>query len=142
MQFHISTDDGLPIYLQIVNQVKLLVASGRLRIGDEILPIRVLAEQLLVNPNTVARAYLELERDGVVIKKHGSGTYISDNGSPLARKERVKILSHRVDALLTEARHMQVDTQELIQLITERDQALQRERNKEPGTAARGINKL
>ena len=137
MQIHISTADGVPIYLQIVNQVKLLVASGRLRVGDEILPIRVLAEQLLVNPNTVARAYLELERAGVVVKKHGSGTYISDNGSPLARKERVKILSHRVDALLTEARHMQVDTQELIQLITERDEALQRERNKQPAVSAR-----
>src|SRR5271154_2419172 len=108
MQLHVSTSDGVPIYLQIANQVKYLVASGRLAAGDEIPPIRVLAHQLLVNPNTVARAYLELERDGLVEKRHGSGTYISQNGSPLARKERLKILSERVDALLAEARHMEV----------------------------------
>jgi len=125
MQLHISTGDGLPIYLQIANQVKYLVASGRLAPGDELSPIRVLAHQLLVNPNTVARAYLELERDGVVQKRHGSGTYVSDSGSPLARKERVKILSERVDALLAEARHLEVEPQELLRLIKERSQSIQ-----------------
>jgi GntR family transcriptional regulator len=125
MQVHISTGDGVPIYLQIANQVKYLVASGRLAAGDELSPIRVLAHQLLVNPNTVARAYLELERDGVVQKRHGSGTYVSDTGSPLARKERVKILSERVDALLAEARHLEVEPQELLRLIKERSQSIQ-----------------
>ena len=124
MQLHISTDDGVPIYSQIANQVKYLVASGRLAPGEELPPIRVLAHQLLVNPNTVARAYLELERDGVVVKRHGSGTYVSDNGSPLARKERLKILSQRVDALLVEARQMQVGPEELIKLVKEREQSL------------------
>src|SRR6059058_3419239 len=110
MQLHIATGDGIPIYLQIANQVKHLVASQRLAPGDEIPPIRVLAHQLLVNPNTVARAYLELERAGVVVKRHGSGTYVSDAGSPLARKERLKILADRIDALLMEARHLEVPT--------------------------------
>src|SRR4029077_11636534 len=109
MQLHISTGDGVPIYLQIANQVKYLVASGRLAPGDEVPPIRVLASQLVVNPNTVARAYLELARAGVVVKRHGSGTYISENGSPLARKQRVKILSQRIDSLLAEAKHMEMD---------------------------------
>src|SRR5256885_14101302 len=98
--------------MQIVNQVRYLVGSGRLSPGEEIPPIRVLAEQLLVNPNTVARAYLELERAGIVVKKHGSGTYISENGSPLARKERLKILHQRVDALLAEASHLGIETSE------------------------------
>jgi GntR family transcriptional regulator len=124
MQLHVSTGDGVPIYLQIANQVKHLVASGRLSSGEEIPPIRALAQQLLVNPNTVARAYLELERDGVVIKRHGSGTYISDAGSPLARKERRRILSERVDALLTEARHLEVGTDEVLRLIKERSEAM------------------
>ena len=88
MQIRISPDDGLPIYLQIVNQVKYLIASGRLTSGEEVPAIRVLAQQLLVNPTTVARAYLELEREGVVAKKHVSGTYISEN----ARKPRHKSL--------------------------------------------------
>ena len=124
MQLYIATGDGVPIYLQIVNQVKLLVASRRLTPGDEIPPIRVLAHQLLVNPNTVARAYLELERAGVVVKRHGSGTYVSDQGSPLARKERLKILSERVDALLTEATHLEVAPEELLKLIKARQQSL------------------
>jgi GntR family transcriptional regulator len=124
MQLYIATSDGVPIYLQIANQVKHLVASQRLAPGDEIPPIRVLAHQLLVNPNTVARAYLELERAGVVVKRHGSGTYISDQGSPLARKERLKILAERVDALLTEARHLEVTPEDLLKLIKERQQTL------------------
>src|ERR1044071_6530692 len=99
MQIHISSN-GVPIYMQIVNQIKYLVAAGRLSAGEEVPPIRVLAGQLLVNPNTVARAYLELEREGVVSKRHGSGTYVSDSGSPLARRERMRILTERTDALL------------------------------------------
>jgi len=125
MQLHISTGDGVPIYLQIANQVKYLVASGRLTPGDEVPPIRVLAHQLLVNPNTVARAYLELERDGVVVKRHGAGTYISEGGSPLARKEKLKLLAQRADALLTEAGHLEVTLDDLLRLIQERHQSLQ-----------------
>ena len=124
MQIHISTNDGVPIYLQIVNQVKYLVAAGRLGAGDEIPPIRVLAGQLLVNPNTVARSYLELERAGVVSKRHGSGTYVSAAGSPLARKERVKILAERADALLAEAQHMGVAVDEVVKLLRERQEIL------------------
>lgn len=130
MQLHVSTGDGVPIYLQIANQVKYMVASGRLLPGNEIPPIRVLAHQLLVNPNTVARAYLELEREGIVQKRHGSGTYVSDTGSPLTQKERLKILSERIDALLVEARHLGVDAPELQRLIKERSQSIQPKENK------------
>jgi GntR family transcriptional regulator len=130
MQLHIITNDGIPIYLQIANQVKYQVASGRLAPGDEIPPIRVLAHQLLVNPNTIARAYLELEREGVVHKRHGSGTYISDAASPLARKERLKIISERIDALLVEARQLEIEPPELLRLIQERSQSIQPKENK------------
>jgi GntR family transcriptional regulator len=123
MQIHISSN-GVPIYLQIVNQVKYLVAAGRLNSGDEVPPIRVLAGQLLVNPNTVARAYLELEREGVVSKRHGSGTYVSDTGSPLARRERMKILTDRTDALLAEARNMNIPLAEILKLLRERHEIL------------------
>ena len=82
MQLHISPTDGVPIYQQIVNQVKYLVASGRLRPGEELPPIRVLAERLLINPNTVARAYRELEAAGVGTTRRGAGTHVSDAGSP------------------------------------------------------------
>lgn len=125
MQLHISANDGVPIYLQIVNQVKYLVASGRMSPGEELPPIRVLAERLLINPNTVARAYRELEQAGVVTKRRTAGTYVSDAGSPLARRERLKILTERVDALLAEARQMNVSVDDIVELIHERDEAMQ-----------------
>jgi len=125
MQLHISPKDGVPIYRQIVNQVKYLVGSGRLVPGEELPPIRVLAEQLVVNPNTVARAYAELERAGIVTKRHGSGTYVSDNGSPLKRAERLKILAQRADALVAEARHLEVEISELLDVVRERHRAMQ-----------------
>jgi GntR family transcriptional regulator len=120
MQINISSSDGVPIYIQIVNQVKHLVAAGRLEPGDEIPPIRVLAEQLTVNPNTVVRAYLELERAGVVTKRQGSGTYVSENPSPLSRREKLKVLMQRVDSLLVEAGHLDIEFPEVLALLHER----------------------
>ena len=125
MDIHISPHDGLPIYLQIVNQVKYLVASGRLEPGEELPAIRVLADQLVVNPNTVARAYRELEIAGVVEKRRTAGTYVSAAGSPLARRERLKILTERVDALLAEARQLGVRTDDIVELIHRRDDKLE-----------------
>ena len=125
MDVRISTSDGKPIYLQIVSQIKYLVASGRLGTGAELPPIRVLAEQLLINPTTVARAYRELEMAGVVTKRRTAGTYVSDATSPLARRERLKIVGERIDALLAEARQMDVAVETLVELIHERDEAMQ-----------------
>ena len=125
MQIHITSTDGVPIYIQIVNQVKQLVTSGRLSPGDEVPPIRVLAEQLVVNPNTVARAYLELERAGVVTKRHGSGTYVSEAPSPLSRREKFKVLAQRADALLVEAGHLDIELDEVMALLQERHEILQ-----------------
>jgi len=131
VQLHISSADGVPIYLQIVNQVKYLVAAGRLSPGDEMPPIRVLAEQLLVNPNTVARAYRELEAAGLVEKRRTAGTYVSDQGSPLARKERLRILTGRIDALLAEAAQMSVPVEEVLKLVQQRSSALESSRPQE-----------
>src|ERR671913_1223704 len=117
MHLRVNPSDAVPIYLQVVNQVKYLVASGRLEPGEELPPIRTLAERLLINPNTVARAYRELEQAGVVTKRRTAGTYVSDAGSPLARRERVKILTERIDALLAEARQMGIDTDEVVELL-------------------------
>jgi GntR family transcriptional regulator len=125
VQIHISTTDGVPIYLQIVNQVKYLVAAGRLAPGEELPPIRTLAERLVVNPNTVARAYRELEAEGVVEKRRTAGTYVSGAGPRLNRRERLKILSQRVDALLAEARQLDIAVAEVVDLIHRRDEAMQ-----------------
>jgi GntR family transcriptional regulator len=129
VQIHISPQDGVAIYLQIVNQVKYLVAAGRLAAGEELPPIRSLAQQLLVNPNTVARAYRELEAAGIVEKRRTAGTYVSEQGSPLARRERMKILSGRVDALLAEAQQMNIDYDDVVKLMQQRRQALEAARS-------------
>ena len=124
MELRIDESDGVPIYLQIVNQVKYLVAARRLAPGEELPAIRVLAEKLTVNPNTVARAYRELEMAGVVEKRRTTGTYVSSGGIRLARRERIRILAERVDALLAEARQMGVSIDEVIDLVRERDGAM------------------
>lgn len=124
MQIQISASDGIPIYQQIVSQVRYLIAAGRLQPGEELPPIRVLAEQLTVNPNTVARAYLELEHAGMVTKRHGSGTYVSETRSPVSPREKTRILVKRVDALLTEAQHLEVELSEVIKLLRERDEVM------------------
>ena len=125
MQIRVSSSDGVPIYLQIVNQVKYLVASGRLTPDEQLPPVRKLAEQLLVNPNTVARAYRELEAAGVIVTRRGSGVFVSDSGSPLARREQNRILNERIDMLLTEARQMDVDMEVLVGLVRQRGRQMQ-----------------
>jgi len=124
MEIHITLADGAPIYKQIVKQVGHLLASSRLRSGDEMPSIRELARQLLVNPNTIARAYRELEAMGVLIARSGSGTYVSDSGSPLARREKIRILTDRADALLVEARQLGFSLEEVKELLNRREEII------------------
>lgn len=120
MQIQIDPSSGTPLYIQIVNQVKYLVAAGRLMPGEEVPGIRVLADQLVINPNTVARAYLELERAGVVVKRHGSGTFVAEDPPSVSKSRRLKILAERADALLTEARQLGVEFDEVLDLLHSR----------------------
>jgi GntR family transcriptional regulator len=124
MNIHITPSDGVPIYLQIVNQIKYLVSSGRLADGEELPPIRTLAETLVVNPNTVARAYRELELAGLVMKRRTTGTYVSGTGNRLGRRDRTKIIARRIDTLLAEARQMGFTFEELVDLVHQRDAAM------------------
>ena len=117
MHIHIQAQGGVPIYLQVMQQIKYLVASGRLQPGDELPSIRTLAEQLIVNPNTIARAYRELETAGVVEKRRTAGTFVAEAGSPLARKERLKLLKQRVDQLLVEAFQMGFGLDEVLKFV-------------------------
>ncbi|MEQ9410843.1 MAG: GntR family transcriptional regulator [Fuerstiella sp.] len=120
MQIRISQQDGTPIYVQLVRQIKLLVSSGRLAEDQQLPTVRGLAEQLVINPNTVARAYRELESEGVVRSKRGAGVFVSAGGSPLSRRERNRILNERVDALLSEAAHLNFDVDTVVELVRQR----------------------
>lgn len=132
MQLHISPKDGVPIYRQIMRQVKYLVTSGGLLPGEQLPPVRKLAQQLVVNPNTVARAYRELETLGVLVSRRGAGVFVADGVNPLARHEQRKILAERLDQLLSEARQMQIGLEELIELARERDALLPNPRLPDP----------
>ena len=131
MHIQISLNDGVPIYRQIVNQVKYLVASGQLLPGEELPPIRTLARQLLVTPNTVVKAYGLLEAGDVVRKRRGAGTYVSEAGSRLARNEQRKILTQRADALLAEARQMSFTFEEVHALLRQRERLFAQDTPKE-----------
>jgi GntR family transcriptional regulator len=124
MDIKINLGDGVPLYRQIVNQIRYMVATGVLAVGDELPPIRTLALELKVTPNTIVKAYGELEAAGVVRKRHGSGTFVSDGGpSRLATKERRRIIDERIDALLAEARQLDFSLDDLFKAI-QRRQAL------------------
>jgi len=130
MQLRISVQDGAPIYQQIVEQVKYLVAAGRLKPGDDVPPIRMLAEQLRINPNTVARAYLELEREGIVTMRQGFGTTVALVKTHLPRREKLRLLAQPADVLLTNAHHLDVEMDDVVTLLHERDAAMQPESSK------------
>lgn len=124
MQIHINTADGTPYYTQIVSQIRLMIATERLSSGDKLPPVRKLAEQLTLNPNTIARAYRELEAEGLVASKRGSGVFVSDGVSPLSRREKTRVVTERVDALLTSARQVGIDIETLVRLVRQRNKKL------------------
>jgi GntR family transcriptional regulator len=126
MEIRLSTSDGVPVYRQIVNQVKYLVASGRLQPGQELPAIRTLAERLVINPNTVIHAYSELEREGVVVSRHGSGTYVTDTVSKQSPKAAAQALVPKVDSLLSDAAHLNLELEEVIKVMRERHAILKR----------------
>lgn len=121
MDISINVTDGVPIYRQIVNQVKYLVASGLLRPGEELPPIRTLALQLRVTPNTIVKAYGDLEAAGVVHKRRGSGTFVSEGRpQPVALRERRRLIEQRIDALLAEAHQLAFTADDVLKMLRER----------------------
>ena len=135
MDITIHVTDGVPIYRQIVNQVKYLVASGLLQPGEELPPIRTLALQLKVTPNTIVKAYGELEIAGVVHKRQGSGTYVSDGRPKLALLQRRRIVEQRIDSLLAEAHQLNFSADDILRMIRERQAAMDSGTTSEPAAA-------
>jgi GntR family transcriptional regulator len=116
----INVTDGVPIYRQIVNQVKYLAASGLIRPGEELPPIRTLALQLKVTPNTIVKAYGDLEVMGIVHKRRGSGTFVSEAKPQLALRERRRVLEQRIDALLAVAHQLNFSGEDVVRMVRER----------------------
>lgn len=123
MLLHVN-NNGVPLYLQIVDQVRDLIHSGRLSAGEELPAIRTLAEQLLINPNTVARAYLELENHKLITKKHGSGTFVSDSVESVGEEEQLANLLSQLDKVIIEAERLGLSTDDLVKNLKNRARKL------------------
>jgi GntR family transcriptional regulator len=108
MFFKIDPTNGLPIYLQIINQVKTNIAMGRVLPEEPLPSVRQLAVELAVNPNTVARAYLDLEHEGVIYKRPGQGTFVSRQGVEMSKRDRVKALMTLVEKSVVEAVNLEL----------------------------------
>lgn len=125
MLLHISSD-GAPIYQQIVDQIRFRIVSGQLHAGDELPTIRGLAESLRVNPNTVARAYRELEHEELVEKRRTTGTFVAELPKRLGAAQRRKLIAPEVDKLLIQARQLSIPLEELVEQLEKRDSQLDR----------------
>ena len=120
----IDFQSGVPVYLQIVQQVKVAAATGLIRPGDPLPSVRALAEDLRINRNTVARAYAELESESVIETHQGSGCFLKDGGaSPLRKSVRSSRLAEALDAVIIQAHHLQISDTELQSLLIERLEA-------------------
>ena len=120
--FHITitTGSGTPIYRQIIEQVRLGVATGALATGDAMPSVRSLAEQNVVNPNTVVKAYAELVRDGVLESHHGKGFFVAEKRQVYSRAERLRRLRQALDTFIHEAVFLDFTADEIRQVVNEK----------------------
>jgi len=133
MLFQINFKSGMPVYLQIVDQIKAAAASGALQPGEALPSIRPMAEELRVNRNTVAKAYSELESLGVIETLPGRGCFLKENHSALRKEVRRKLLTEDIDQVIVQAHHLQVDREEFLKLVRERLDALDDKRRANEG---------
>ena len=111
--FNISTGSNKPIYRQLTDQVRLAVTNGKLAVGDQLPSVRALAEELVVNPNTVARAYGELTREGLLESRAGRGVFITHKRKVFSRAEAWRRLDPLLNALIGEAMILDFTREEL-----------------------------
>jgi GntR family transcriptional regulator len=131
MDIRISLTDGVPIYQQIVTQIRYQIAAGKLRPGVELPPIRSLAEQLQINPNTVARAYRELEQAGAVEKRSTKGTFVTESVTRLNTKHRQAILHERIDQLAAESHQLGFSLEQLLIQVNARWRLMEKKQSKD-----------
>lgn len=120
MELQVDTSSREPIYRQLATQVREGVARGRLQPGQKLPSVRELSRSLVVNPNTIARAYTELEREGVLNTRQGKGVFVARPSCDLTKSAKRKKLQERLDALLTEAVYLGFLKQEVLDMAAER----------------------
>src|SRR5437667_1918565 len=120
MVFQIDFKSGKPVYLQLVDQIRYAAASGALRTGEALPSIRPLAEELRVNRNTIAKAYAELESQGIIETIPGKGCFLKESSTPCTKVVREKLLVKEIDQAVVTAHHLQVNRKAFLTLIQER----------------------
>ena len=134
MRLQLNFKSGKPVYLQIVDQVRAAVAAGSIRAGEPLPSIRPLAEELRVNRNTVAKAYTELESQGVIETAAGKGCFVRNTGTPLEKKACLTLLAEEVDQAVVQAHHLQVTRAEFLKLVEERLDSFEEQRHSKVAT--------
>jgi GntR family transcriptional regulator len=117
MFFHIDPADGLAIYDQVVRQVKFAVARGVLTAGELVPSVRELARELAINPNTVARAYQQLQSENVLQAVRGMGLAVATDAKSRCRKERQQLIASRITQAISEARQSGLTAEELLAVV-------------------------
>lgn len=115
MQIRIDNASGRPVYQQIIDQVKRDIALGRLTRDEKLATVRQLAGRLAINPNTIAKAYRQLEQEGIIVTKPGAGAFVANLDSNLSKAVRKRIIREQLERIAVEAFHMQIDTKSLSQ---------------------------
>ena len=120
MEFRIDPSSRLPIYRQLRNQFREALARGKIEPEDRLPSVRELSRNLVVNPNTVARVYTELEREGLLNTRPGLGVFVAEPKAELTKKVRKERLVGLLDGFLTEAVHLRFSSEEVVVLVSER----------------------
>jgi GntR family transcriptional regulator len=125
MEFQCDPTSRVPIYRQLMEQVRQAIARGRLRSGSRLPSVRVLSRELVVNPNTVARAYTELEREGVLNTRQGLGVFVAEPQGELSGTARRERLAAALDRFLTEAVHLGFSADDVMSAVAKRIRGFQ-----------------
>jgi GntR family transcriptional regulator len=119
VEFFIDSSSRSPIYRQLTCQIREAIARGKLQPEERLPSVRELSRTLVVNPNTIARVYTELEREGILNTRQGLGAFVAQPGSELSRKVRKERLQEALDGFLTEAVHLGFTADEVLTLVAE-----------------------
>jgi GntR family transcriptional regulator len=120
MIFQIDFQAGKPVYLQLADQIRNAAASGRLRPGEPLPSLRPLAEELRINRNTIAKAYAELEGQGIIETVHGKGFFLKKSNSHFTSEVRERLLLIEIDEAVVAAHHLQVPRDKFLNMVRER----------------------
>ena len=119
MLFHVNPSSGVPIYVQVEAQIKNAIAAGALKSGQPLPSVRKLAAELGINPNTAARAYQELERDGTITTVPGGGTFVAGGQPRFLKSERIRRLQPYARQIAVEGTQLGLNETEILDLVQE-----------------------